>query len=93
MDLLVSQILTHNIMTDNVISANFMSVKNRNKLFFQMIRSLLLWIALGVLATSGEARLWRDGRERNTNGPPQGEGNINEYVCKVRHRVYVLASK
>lgn len=48
-----------------------------------MVRSLLLWIALGLLATSGEARLWRDGRERIANGPAQGEGDINEHLCKV----------
>lgn len=92
MDLIVSQILTHNIMTDNIISANFMSVKIEITIF-QMVRSLFVWIALSLLATSGEARLWRNGKERIANGSPQGEGDINEYMCKVRHRVYVLASK
>lgn len=54
-----------------------------------MVQSLLVWIALSLLANSGEARLWRGGRERITNGSPQPEGNINEYMCKVRNNVYV----
>lgn len=92
MDILVSQILTHKIMTDNIISANFMSVKNRNNSFSDST-IIITTDCLGLLATSGEARLRRGGRERIANGAPQGEDDINEYLSKVRHRVYVLASK
>lgn len=50
-----------------------------------MIRSLL-WIALGLLAISSGVP--QGGERPVTAEPPQVEGNINEYMCKVSNRKY-----